>query len=315
MSLPHFIIGGVRRGGTTSLYYAIREHPQIYLYPHSELNYFVEEEVKGRTWREDPVDPDRWEASHSVADYATHFPNKTHARAIGHKGADLLFWHTAHDRIARFVPDVRFIFTLRNPVNRAWSHYWFERAKGRETLSFEQALAAEQERAGRSDWARYHLSYQARGYYDRNLERFFKIFPRERVLVITLEEKIARPRETLQKIYRFLDVDPDLGHTLAQTRRNPGWATLPRPWTRRSGIRQFVGGYETLTDALTSMFASYRDSRRRVRNFLQRPFRESVRQTPMSEELRAELNTLYAPHITALENLLDRSFEEWRGYS
>jgi hypothetical protein len=311
MSLPHFIIGGVRRGGTTSLYHAIKEHPEIYLYPHSEFNYFVEDEVKGREWRNDPVDPERWEASHSIDDYAAHFAKGTQARAIGHKGADLLFWHPVHDRLARYVPDARFIFTLRNPVNRAWSHYWFERAKGRETLSFEEALAAEEERARRSDWARYHLSYQARGFYDLNLERFFKICPRERVIVITLEEKIARPRETLSKIYRFLEVDPDLGHNLGQTRRNQGWATIPRSWTRRSGIRKLVARYVTITDALTSMFAGYRDSRRLVRNFLQRPFRESVRQVPMAEVIRAELNSLYAPHIVALENLLDRSFEEW----
>jgi hypothetical protein len=312
MSLPNFIIGGVRRGGTTSLYYAMKDHPEIYLYPHSELNYFVEDEVKGREWCNDPVDPNRWEVSHSVDDYTAHFKNETQARAIGHKGADLLFWHPAHDRIARYVPDVRFIFSLRNPVNRAWSDYWFERAKGRETLSFKEALEAEEDRARRSDWARYHLSYQARGFYDLSLARLFKIFPRESVLVITLEEKIARPRETLAKIYRFLEVDPDLGHKLAQKRRNQGWATVPRPWTRRSGVRQLVARYEALTDTLTSMFSGYRDSRRLVRNFLQRPFRESVRRVPMPEEIRAELNSLYAPHIIALENLLERSFEEWR---
>ena len=49
MPLPTFIIGGVRRGGTTSLYYAIRQHPEIYLYAHSELNYFVEDELRGRS--------------------------------------------------------------------------------------------------------------------------------------------------------------------------------------------------------------------------------------------------------------------------
>jgi hypothetical protein len=312
MPLPNFIIGGVRRGGTTSLYYAIRQHPEIYLYPHSELNYFVEEEIRGREWRDEPVDSGRWERTHRVEDYAALFANGTQARAVGHKGADLLFWHPAHGRIARFVPDVRFIFTLRHPVNRAWSHYWAERAKGREILSFEEALAAEQERSAKSDWARYHLSYKARGYYDKNFKQFLETFALERTLVITLEEKIARPRETLQKIYRFLDIDPGLGLDMAGTSRQQGWATLSRPWTRKAGVRRLVAGYEKVTEALARKIAGSKDSRRLMRNFLQRPFRESVRTVCMSEAIRDELNALYAPHIVALENLLDRPFDEWR---
>lgn len=312
MPLPTFIIGGARRGGTTSLYYAIRQHPEIYLYPHSELNYFVEEELRGRHWHERPADPGHWERTHNVQDYAALFTEATQARAIGHKGADLLFWHPAHDRITRFVPDVRFIFTLRHPVNRAWSHYWAERAKGRETLSFEEALAAEPERSEKSDWARYHLSYLSRGYYDRSLAHFLKIFPRERILVITLEEKIARSRETLQKIYRFLDVDPGKGLNMAAARRQQGWATLPRPWTQKAGARRFVAGCERITEALARKISHSKDSRRRLRNFLQRPFRESVQTFSMPETVRAELNERYAPHIAALEDILDRSFEEWR---
>jgi hypothetical protein len=312
MPLPAFIIGGVRRGGTTSLYYAMRQHPEIYLYPHSELNYFVEEEVRGRRWRNKPVDPDRWERTHSVQEYVALFADDTQARAIGHKGADLLFWHPAHSRIARFVPNVSFIFTLRHPVNRAWSHYWAERAKGRESLSFEEALTAEQERTEKSDWARYHLSYKARGYYDLSLQRFLKIFSREQILVITLEEKIARPRETLQQIYRFLGVDPELGLDQSGTRRQQGWATLPRPWTRKAGIRRFVDGYENVVKRLTRKIARSKDSRRQMRNVMQRPFRESVRAVSMPETTRAELNALYKSHIAALEDLLDRSFAEWR---
>jgi hypothetical protein len=312
MPLPTFIIGGVRRGGTTSLYYAMRMHPEICLYSHSELNYFVEEEVRGRRWRDDPADPDRWERTHSVEDYAAFFADGTQARAIGHKGADLLFWYPAHDRIKRFVPDVRFIFTLRHPVNRAWSHYWAERAKGRETLSFEEALAAEDKRSDKSDWARYHLSYKARGCYDQSLHRFFETFQRERVLVITLEKKSARPQETLQKIYRFLGVNPDLGLEQADTRRQQGWATLPRPWTRTAGIRQLVTGYESLTEVLSRKITYSKDSRRALRNFLQRPFRKVIRKVPMPDSIRAELKAFYAPHIGALETLLDRSFEEWR---
>lgn len=312
MPLPTFIIGGVRRGGTTSLYYAINEHPQIYLYPHSELNYFVEKDVKGRKWPDHFDAPDHWDTSHTVDDYAALFPVDIRARAIGHKGADLLFWQPAHERIARFVPKARFIFSLRNPVNRAWSHYWFERAKGRETLDFEAALDAEEDRTKQNKWAGYHLSYLARGFYDQNLQRFFKFIPPEQVLVITLEEKIAQPRKTLEKIYRFVGVDPELGHQQSESRRNKGWATIPRLWTHHSAIAPVVSGYESLTNALARVLTPSRDSRRLLRNFLQKPFRQSMRRVPLPETLRQRLNDRYAPHIATLEKLLDRSFDEWR---
>ena len=74
MHLPTFIIGGVRRGGSTSLYHAIRQHPDIFLYPHSELNYFVEKEVNGRKWREAQVDPDRWTRIERLRGHAALYP-------------------------------------------------------------------------------------------------------------------------------------------------------------------------------------------------------------------------------------------------
>jgi hypothetical protein len=99
---------------------------------------------------------------------------------------------------------------------------------------------------------------------------------------------------------------------MASTRRQQGWATLPRSWTRKAGIRRLVAGYEDFTEALARKIARSKDSRRRMRNLLQRPFRESVGAVSMSETTRDELNKLYKPHIAALEDLLERSFAEWR---
>lgn len=312
MPLPTFIIGGARRGGSTSLYHAIHQHPNIFLYPNSELNYFIDDEVRGKKWREGHVDPDRWEATHSIEDYAALFENGSGAIAIGHKGADLLFWHPTHARIARFVPNARFIFTLRHPVKRAWSHYWNECAKGRETLSFDEALAVEDERAKKSDWARFHLSYRARGYYDVSLKRFFEVFQTDRVLVITLEERIARPRKTLQRVYRFLGVNPELGLDLAGTKRQQGWATVRRPWTLHVGIRHLVDSYEHVTDRLTKRFTRSKESRRLMWSGLQLPFRQTFRKIAMPKECQAKLDAIYAPHIAALEDLLNRSLAEWK---
>lgn len=312
MPLPNFIIGGARRGGSTSLYYTIREHPQIYLYPHSELNYFTEEELNGRKWHSRPADSQHWEQTHSIEAYAGHFVDGAEAAAVGHKGADLLFWQACHERMARYIPDARFIFTLRQPVDRAWSHYWVERAKGRETLSFEEAIEKEDQRAGESDWARFHLSYRLRGCYAQGLTHFLGLFPKENILIVTLEQTIADPAATLQRIYHFLNVDPQLGLDMAGTRRKQNWAMELRPWARQPAVRPFVNGYETIADGFAKLATRSKSSRRSVRNFLQRPFRVPIHKVKMSASCRVELNRFYAPHIAALEQVLERPLAEWK---
>ena len=312
MPLPTFIIGGARRGGSTSLYFTIRQHPQVYLYPHSELNYFTEDELNGRKWHSKPANSDRWDKDHSTEHYAGLFSDAAEATAIGHKGADLLFWQPAHERMARYVPDARFIFTLRDPVKRAWSHYWVERAKGRETLSFEEAIQKEDGRARESDWARFHLAYRLRGCYQLSLQHFFSLFPKENACIVTLEETIADPAATLQKIYRFIDVDPELGLDNLGTRRKQNWAMELRPWAQHGGVRQFVSGYDAAAGALAKIVTRSKSSRRSVRNFLQRPFRVPVQRVEMPAGCLEELNRFYAPHTRALEELLGRPFPEWQ---
>ncbi|HEY2735182.1 MAG TPA: sulfotransferase, partial [Polyangiales bacterium] len=215
MPVPTFIIAGERRSGTTSLYAWMKVHPQVYLHDKTDENYFVESELSSRSWIAGKVDAARWEATHDPQGYGGLFAAANGQRAIGHKGADLLYWRPAHPRIARFVPEARLVITLRDPVKRAWSQYWNEVGKGREWLGFEQALAHEDARRRTSEYADFHLAYRARGYYETSFEHLFRHVERSRVLVVTVEETRKRPRETLQQIYRFLGVDPELGLELA----------------------------------------------------------------------------------------------------
>ena len=124
MSLPTFVIIGERRCGSTFLYNCMRSHPEVYLYPEPDLDYFIAEELFERKWIEAKESELCWEENHSPHHYAAMFQEPEGVAAIGHKGADLLFWRPAHARVARFLPDAKFVITLREPVGRAWSHYW-----------------------------------------------------------------------------------------------------------------------------------------------------------------------------------------------
>jgi Sulfotransferase family len=313
MPLPTFIIAGERRCGTTSLYRWISSHRDVYLHPRTDLNYFIEDEIVGaRKWRDGEANASAWERKHNVQEFSLLFTSANGHSAIGHKGADLLFWEPAHERLARFVPQAKFIIILRNPVTRAWSHYWNEVGKGRENLSFEQAIAAEEERCKRSAYARNHLSYITRGFYDRSLKTFSKNISPSRVMVVTLEETRAHPEETLSKIYKFLDLDPKFGMTSVGTQHNENWTMVPRDWSQLPVIKQLQQPYLRLSESLIVRATKDTTKRRKARRYAQLMLRKPAGEIRMSPETRAKLVELYHPHILALESLLRRQLLEWQ---
>jgi hypothetical protein len=277
------------------------------------MNNFIEEEIVGtRQWREGEADAEGWERAHSIEQFSELFSETGGRAAIGHKGADLLFWKPAHARMARYIPDAKFIITLRNPVDRAWSHYWNEVGKGREKLGFEEAIAAEAERSRRSAYARNHLSYIARGFYKRSLEAFFEHVPPSRVLVITLEKSRSHPEETMNKIYNFIGVDANLGLDLAGTQHNENWTMVPRPWAELPVIKPLQGMYMTVTERLIVSMTKDTAKRRKARKYAQVIFRKPAGGIAMPGKIRSDLLNTYAPHNRALEIMLGQQFPEWR---
>jgi hypothetical protein len=121
-------------------------------------------------------------------------------------------------------PGVELVFLLRHPVERAHSAYWHARARGRETLAtFEQALAAEEQRLG-AGWPPWHdAMYVQNGLYAGHLAQAFELFGRERVHVHLLEDQRQRPLEICRELYRLLGVDqgfrPDLERGLNRATR------------------------------------------------------------------------------------------------
>ena len=314
MPLPTFIIGGERRGGTTSLYHWMSGHPAIYLYPESDMDYFMEAEVLGRrSWRLGEPEPDAalWERTHDPETYAAMFSGGEGFAAIGQKDADLLYWQPAHARLARYLPETRFIFSLRNPIERAWSQYWNEVGKGREPLDFEEAVEAEETRCRQSAYARNHLAYIRRGFYEESLTSFFQHIPRERVLVLTIEAARAQPRQTMQRIYRFLGVDDTLGLERAGKTFNKNNTMVLKPWAKGGFVAPIRKIYERGCEALVRRV--YRDSelRQSKRARMQRLFREPAGRYRLPPRLRARLERVYRPHVADLETLLGRTFSEW----
>jgi Sulfotransferase domain len=221
--VPSFLIIGAQRAGTTSLFHYLLRHPDIVgprggdssVWWVKETHFFDEKYSKGADW------------------YRSFFPLEVTRERRRKRGEDLLageatpyymFHPAVPARVAATIADVRLIALLRDPVERAYSHYQMMFRTGREKLSFEQALEAEPGRVGKIEEAllaeteqllpsghrahhqHRHRAYFGRGLYAEQLERWLELFPREQLLVVPTEDLLARPAETYAETLAFLGV-------------------------------------------------------------------------------------------------------------
>jgi hypothetical protein len=197
--LPDFLILGAQKAGTTALYAYLRWHPQITGPSFKEVSFFDRHYARGERW------------------YRAHLPIRR-GGLVGEASPSYLFHPLAPERVARLVPQARLIALLRNPVDRAFSHYQHEVALGREELSFADALAHEEERMeGELDrmlrdpayfsYPWWNYTYAARGRYAQQLQRWLAAFPREQLLVLLTEELAADTPGTYQRVLDFLGVE------------------------------------------------------------------------------------------------------------
>lgn len=187
--LPTFIIAGAMRSGTTSLNGYLREHPDVAVSQPKEVHFFDHNFDRGIDW------------------YLEHFGAVRGEMAVGEATPDYLYHPAAMERIAATIPDVKLLVLLRNPVERAYSHYWHNRSRGRETLEFSRAVAAEPERISTDERSRAFFSYVDRGRYREQIDRVYDWFPRDRILIQTFEDLSHRPDAVYARSCRFIGVD------------------------------------------------------------------------------------------------------------
>lgn len=190
-----FILAGAQKCGTTALHSFLEKHPQIALPDKQERHFFDDEEVF-----DGPVD---------YRELHKHFKPRKSAKIAGENTPIYCFWRPAMQRIHDYNPAIKLILVLRDPVQRAFSHWNMQRERGFETLDFLNAVREEPERSRQSELNQSRrFSYIARGMYAEQIERIFALFPREQVLAIKFEEFRADQPGTMEKVFRFLEVKP-----------------------------------------------------------------------------------------------------------
>jgi hypothetical protein len=287
-----FFLVGAQKSGTTSLHRYLQRHPRIFLPHRKEIEHFVLDEKYRELERLLPYD----------------YPAGIAADLVGLSNVELLFFPHAPERLHRYNPDARIVASLRDPVDRAYSAYWYQRSVGVErAATFEEALAREPMLDPEDRLARGQLAYLEHGHYAEQLERYRRFFPDERIHVL-LYDDMRRDNGYLPRLLAWLGIgDPDF--CPPEERHNV--TAEPRfPWLQRM-----------LRAADSPVMRAYRAVMpTRLRYFLFRHVVEPVseanlrpfRYPPMREETRERLRAYYRPHNERLAALLGRDLGHWQ---
>ncbi len=286
MTLPNFMIIGVAKAGTTSLYRYLDQHPQVFICSEKGTNFFGYEDARAWKWADEGAAPAlRHFQAKSFEEYEALFAGVSDEIAIGEVSPQYFRCPTAAQRIRECIPEVKLVASLRNPADRAFSGFMMRTRRGETVKSIYEELTSES-------------SHVKEGFYYKRLERYFDIFPRYQIKICLFEEFKKDPAKLIADLYEFLGVDTTFVPDTA-VRYNPG--AVPKV---RLLNRLFYS--PTLVRISQSVFPS--SLQRMLKQIRQLNLRTIPKFPP---DLRADLLNLYREDILRLQELLDRDLSIW----
>jgi len=270
-TLPNLVIIGAMKCGTSILHYYLDHHPEIRMSAEKELDFFVLE----KNWKKG----DRW--------YESNFDGQ--AKICGEASPNYTSYPTFQgvaQRMRGLIPDAKLIYILRDPIDRIVSHYSHVVKNGREKRGLVEALE-NLEQNPYVERSRYHLQ----------LEQYLRHYPLERILIVTQEDLYHERRQTLERIFRFLGVDPAFQDKEFE---------VVKPSTRP---------FETSilkTIRMTRLHTLFpRRIRWKVRDLILAPLSWKMEHPPLDESLRVRLAHYLKEDVTRLRQVTGCDFKNW----
>ncbi len=190
-----FLVVGAQKSGTTALATYLRKNPQLFIPDQKEIHYFDNEHLD-------------WDDT-DLSVLHRNFAKAKQSQIWGEATPISMYWDTAPKRIWQYNPDMRLIVVLRNPIDRAYSHWAMEHSRGNDPLNFEEALTLEDKRCRAALPLQHRVfSYVDRGFYSCQLRRLWRFFGHKAVLVLRHEELLQHPGKCLTSIWKHIGVDP-----------------------------------------------------------------------------------------------------------
>jgi len=298
--LPTFLVIGAAKSGTTSLYHYLRQHPEVFMPEVKEPRFFAYvDDPPEMVGPGDEVSNEKAGAVYTWENYCALFSEAEGANAIGEASVNYLYSETAPHRISECLSDVQLIAVLRNPIERAYSHYLHLLRSGREPYrDFRAALDAEETRR-REGWE-WSWHYTEMGFYSKQLSRYFEHFDREQVSVYLFDDFKEDNLAVTQDIYGQIGVDdtfvPDASLMHAKT------GVPVSDW-----FQNFLLTPEhPIRRAVRTVLPEG------VRDWLFKALQNANLSKPeMEEDVHEDLVALYRDEVARLERLLDRDLSHW----
>ncbi len=277
-SLPTFIVIGPGRTGSTMLYEALKEHPEIYMAKDiKETNYFNDNYEKGLNW------------------YANFFKDSGNAKAVGEISNRYIYDPQVSDRIAETIPDIKLITVLRNPFERIQSSVAFKQRVGEldPSLTFEETL-------------REFPQLVEENLYADQLLPYLELFPTENLLITFYDDLQINPEIFMRNVFTFLGVNPEFVSDIIYQRVNP---------TAVVRISFFAPIIRRIADALRKyrLYPLLEGLKKTpiIRNILYKSVSNNTDQSDFSSQLINKLRTRFFPQIRKIEEITSRDLSHW----
>lgn len=302
MTLPNFLIFGVQKAGTTSVYNYLKQHPQVYTSPVKETEFMscesarnpellTDEDKLGLTkgGRQKIVTIERYEAL---------FEQAGDAIARGEASPNYLFAHQqAVPNIQTYTPNAKLIAILRNPVERAYSDYLMSL---RQVVGNRKSLAEQVETSGKTSHT------LLKGLYYEGTRHFLDAFGPEQVKIFLFDDLRKDSAGLMRELYKFIGVDSRFEANTqqqSQTAEVPKNSTINRLLRTKNPLR--TGAAKVLRAVVSE------DHRQKLRSQLIAANSQGKEKLPLTNKERQLLEDYYREDILQLQTLLNRDLSHW----
>ncbi len=301
IKLPNFLVVGAAKAGTTSLYYYLKEHPEIYL-PEIKEPKFITSQIVEYSFRGNGDELVKKGIIKRIAEYAALFTGSENATAIGEASADTLYYYEKSVSIIKSYLGVpKILIILRNPIERAYSAYTHLIRDDREPLDFMEALVEEEFRKA-ANWE-FIWFYKDVGLYYKQVKAYLENF--DQVKIYLFDDLKKNTLGVVQNIYRFLDVDDSFVPASISDKFNV--SGIPKNWF----LQRFLlhdNGIKRLLQPSVRLFIPDVETRKKVAKKL---LHGNLKKEPMPSEAREYLRDFFKEDILMLQDLIRRDLSHW----
>ena len=252
-AFPNFFHAGFPKSATTWFHRCLREHPEVFVPDVDALHYFTVHFDQGEQW------------------YTRHYSDYAGERVVGDTTPSYAAFDWSRRRLADFNPDAKILITLRNPIDRAFSHYFHMKQKRGYPKRFQEVL---ENKADLFQWL------IAMGFYGHHLTDLFRYFAREQVCVMSYDLLVSDPRTFCRQVFDFLEIDSSFLPTCVNQKVN--------------SATRFQGPFRQI-----------------LRKFFSVAHPASEYDVGLTRETRTRLSEIFRPDIECLQELLNRDFSHW----